>query len=218
MDSEIRILIADDHPIFRQGLRQLFASVAGMTVVSEAGDGRAALAEIEAHKPDVAVLDVNMPDLDGFAVARAVKEKHLPIGLIFLTMHNDEDLLNEALDLGVKGYVLKDSAVTELIGAVRAVLSGEHFISPALSKHLINRRSRADTLERSKPGLKDLTPTERRILPLIADNKTSREIADELFISVRTVENHRSNICQKLELHGAHALLKFALEKKSELS
>jgi DNA-binding NarL/FixJ family response regulator len=218
MANETSILIADDHPIFRQGLRQLFASVAGMRVVSEVGDGRAALAEIEAHKPDVAVLDVNMPDMDGFAVARIVKDKHLPVELIFLTMYKDEDLFNEAIDLGIKGYVLKDSAVTELIGAVRAVLAGEHFISPSLTKHLVNRRSRASMLERSKPGLKDLTPAERRILPLIANNKTSREIADELFISVRTVENHRANICQKLELHGAHALLKFALENKSQLS
>jgi DNA-binding NarL/FixJ family response regulator len=218
MGSETRILIADDHPIFRQGLRQLFANVAGMTVVSEAGDGQTALAEIQQHKPDVAVLDVSMPAMDGFQVARAVREKELPVELIFLTMHKDEDVFKDALDLGVRGYVLKDSAATDLIGAVQSVVAGKHFISPALSTFLVNRSGRAASLERSKPGLKDLTPTERKILPLIADNRTSSQIAKELFISVRTVENHRANICQKLELHGAHALLKFALEHKSELS
>jgi DNA-binding NarL/FixJ family response regulator len=213
-----RILIADDHPIFREGLRRLIESENGLEVVSEAGDGRTALREIEAFQPDVAILDVDMPEMDGFDVARAVKEKRLPVELVFITMYKDEEMFNEALDLGVKAYVLKDSAVTDLIGAVRAVLAGSNFISPALSSHLINRHGRANALERKKPGLKDLTPTERRILPLIADNKTSREIAEALFISVRTVENHRSNICQKLDLHGAHALLKFALEHKSELS
>ncbi len=213
-----RILIADDHPIFRQGLRQLFVSQPGLEVISEAGDGKTALHEIETQRPDVAILDLDMPEMDGFSVARVVREKHLPVELVFLTMYKDEEMFNEALDLGAKAYLLKDSAVTELIGAVRAVLTGGNFISPSLSSHLINRHKRVSSLERSKPGLKNLTATERRILPLIADNKTSREIADALFISVRTVENHRSNICQKLDLHGAHALLKFALEHKSELS
>src|SRR5215467_9796817 len=184
MGNETRIVIADDHPIFRQGLRQLFTNMR-MNVVSEASDGRAALAEIEEHQPDVAILDVSMPEMDGFQVARAVREKQLRVELIFLTMHKDEDVFNEALDLGVRGYVLKDSAVTDLIGAVQSVLAGKYFISPALSSLLVDRRSRAATLERAKPGLKDLTPTERRILPLIADNRTSREIAEELFISIR---------------------------------
>ena len=165
-----------------------------------------------------AVLDVDMPHLDGFAVARAIFEKKLPVRIVFLTMHKDEDLFNEALDIGVDAYVLKDSAVTDIVGAIRAVLAGQHFISPLLSTYLINRRSHAAELARRTPGLKDLTQSERRILALIADNKTSREIAGALFISVRTVENHRANICQKLELHGAHALLKFALEHKSALS
>jgi DNA-binding NarL/FixJ family response regulator len=113
--------------------------------------------------------------------------------------------------------VLKDSAVTDIVGSIRAALRGEHFISPQLSTFLLNRRGRAVSLLQQKPSLQQLTPTERRILGLIAENKTSKEIAGELFISIRTVENHRANICQKLELHGAHALLKFALEHTSEL-
>jgi DNA-binding NarL/FixJ family response regulator len=217
MGGETRVLIADDHPIFRQGLRQLLESVKGITVICEAADGQTALQEIERQEPHVAILDVDMPVLDGFSVARKVLEKSLPVELIFLTMYKDEELFNEALDIGAKGYVLKDSAVTDLTEALRAVLAGKHFISPALSTQLVNRGNRAASLARSKPGLKDLTGSEKRILKLIAHNKTSREIGEELFISVRTVENHRSNICQKLELHGAHALLKFALEHRSEL-
>ena len=132
-------------------------------------------------------------------------------------MHKDEDLFNEAMDAGAKGYVLKDSVVTDIIQSVRAAQEGRHFISPQLSSYLLNRNARAASLIKQKPGLNNLTPTERRILKLIAENKTSREIASELFISTRTVENHRANICAKLELHGAHALLKFALEHKSAL-
>ena len=217
MESETRILIADDHPIFRNGLRQVVESVEGLTVVCEAADGQTALKQIEEHKPDVAVLDLDMPVLDGFAVARKILEKQLTVEIVFLTMHKDEDLFNQALDIGVKAYVLKDSAVTDLLDALRALLAGKHFISPSLSTYLVNRGKRAVSLLESKPGLKDLTPAEKRILKLIAEKKTSRQIGEELFISYRTVENHRANICQKLELHGAHALLKFALEHRSEL-
>ena len=132
-------------------------------------------------------------------------------------MHKDEDLFNEALDLGVKGYVLKDSAVTDIVGSLRAVNAGQNYISPQLSNYLLNRSTRAAKLIQERPSLKDLTPTEGRILKLIADNKTSRDIAGELFLSVRTIENHRAYMCEKLELHGSHALLAFALEHKSEL-
>src|SRR5262249_35820545 len=141
----------------------------------------------------------------------------LQVEAIFLTMHKDEDLFNEAMNLGVKGYVLKDSAVTDIAAAVKAVVIGQSYISPSLSSYLISRGSRASSLAKQRPGLNVLTPTERRILRLIAENNTSREIAEELFISIRTVDNHRANISAKLELQGSHALLKFALEHKSEL-
>ena len=215
--SQIRIVIADDHPIVRKGLRQVIEGDPQLKVVAEADDGEAALQRIQELQPDVAVLDVNMPKLDGFGVARAVHEQHLPVEIVFLTMHKDEDIFNAAMDAGVKGYVLKDCAVTDIIGSIHAVLVGQNFISPQLSTLLLQRGRRAASLVEQKPALNQLTPTERRILKLIAEDKTSREIAEELFISVRTVENHRANICSKLELHGAHALLKFALQHKSEL-
>lgn len=218
MESAVEILIADDHPIVRQGLRQTIESGAGLKVVAEAGDGQEALAKIKELKPRVAILDIQMPLLDGFGVARAVREEGLPVELVFLTVYRDEEIFNAALDLGVRGYVLKDSAVSDIVACVRAVASGEHYASPALTSHLVNRSRRAAALVEERPGLASLTPTERQVLRLIADYKTSKEIAAELFISPRTVETHRNNICQKLDLHGSHALMKFALAHKSELS
>jgi DNA-binding NarL/FixJ family response regulator len=132
-------------------------------------------------------------------------------------MHKEESLLNRALDLGVMGFVLKDNAVENIISALEAVARGEHYLSPSISGFLVQRRSRTESLLAKKPGLEDLTKAERRILKLVADKKTSREIAKELFISPRTVEAHRANICSKLGLQGSHSLLQFALEHRRAL-
>jgi DNA-binding NarL/FixJ family response regulator len=215
--DEIHIVIADDHPIVRQGLRQVIDAAPGLRVVAEAEDGQVALARIQTHRPDIAVLDIDMPKVDGFAVARAIRDQQLGAAVIFLTIHREEDFFNEALDIGAQGYVLKDSAIVDIVTSIRAVTSGHHYTSPAMTSSLISRRQRAATFRRQKPTLDDLTPTERRILHLIADYKTSKEIADELSISYRTVETHRTNICSKLEIHGSHGLMKFALTHKSEL-
>jgi DNA-binding NarL/FixJ family response regulator len=215
--TEITILIADDHPIFRKGLRQIIDSESGLKVLGEADDGAAAYDMAQQLRPDVLVLDVNMPKVDGFEVARKIRDHHLEVAVIFLTMYKDEEIFNDALDLGARGYVLKSSALTDIVDCVRAVASGQHYISPALSNFLLNRRGRATNFVKDKPAIRDLTPTELRILRLIAESKTSKEIAAELFISYRTVENHRANICQKLDLHGSNTLVKFAFEHKSEL-
>jgi len=137
--------------------------------------------------------------------------------VVLLTIHREEELFQEALDLGVKGYVLKDSATTDIIASIKAAALGQPFISPQLSALLLKRRGRTDALSREKPGLGALTQMERRILKLIADDKTSKDIAAQLFISYRTVETHRTNICRKLELKGNLALVKFALAHKSDL-
>ena len=216
MNTATKIIIADDHPIFRKGLRQVIED-AGMRVLAEADDGEAALELIRQLSPDVAVIDVDMPKLDGFQLARRMREEKLAVEIVFLTMHKDEDIFNAALDAGVRGYVVKDSAVADIALCIRAVLAGGHYISPSVSSHLVSRTARASALRHEKAGLELLTPTERRVLRLIAESKTSREIAAELFISQRTVETHRTNISNKLELHGSHALLKFAYEHKSEL-
>ena len=215
---EINVIIADDHPVFRQGLRQVIESDQQICVVGEAVDGQEAVATILATKPDVAVLDVDMPNGDGFEVVRAIKRQQLAVAVVFLTMHKDERFLNAALDLGVKGYLLKDSAVTEIIASIKAVAEGRDYVSTELTSYLVNRSRRAAQLAEEKPGLGKLTPTERRILSCLGEYKTSKEIANEMFISVRTVERHRANICEKLDLHGSHALIKFAAEHRSELS
>jgi DNA-binding NarL/FixJ family response regulator len=217
MSRASRIVIADDHPIFRQGLRQVIEKDEELTVVGEAEDGEAALAQIHALQPDIVILDIDMPKLDGFQVVKKIHEKAISVKIVFLTMHKGEDMFNEALDLGVPGYVLKESAVVDIIQSIKSVVGGRNFISPQLMDYLLNRRNRADSLLKRKPSLHNLTPTEKKILLLISEHKTSREIAGELFISIRTVENHRNNICQKLELKGSHSLIKFALDNKSEL-
>jgi len=217
MSHQITVLIADDHPIFRKGLRQVIETDSQLKLLAEASDGEATIAYLAELKPAVAVLDIDMPGKDGFAVADYVRAHDLPIEIIFLTMHADEQIFNTALDAGVKGYVLKDDAVSGLIKAIRAVAGGENYISPDLATFLVKRSNQAAALARRKPALASLTPTEQRVLKMIADYKTSREIANELHISFRTVERHRANICEKLDLKGSHALLKFASEHRSQL-
>jgi len=211
-NNELQVVIADDHPIFRRGLRMVIEADPQLKVVAEAEDGAMALAEINRLQPHVVVLDMDMPLLDGMSVAREIRQQKLPVAVAFLTMHKDEATFNAALDLGVKGYVVKDSAANEITGCIKAVAAGQSFISPVLSGHLLNRHS--PEARQQPSALNTLTQAERRVLRLIAAGKLNNEIAEELFISVRTVEHHRSNICSKLGLNGAHALLKFALAHK----
>jgi DNA-binding NarL/FixJ family response regulator len=217
MTKEISVLIADDHPIFRRGLRMVIESDPVLKVLAEADDGASALANIEQLHPHVAVLDMDMPAPDGLAVARRVREQGWPVAVIFLTMHKDEAAFNAALDAGVRGFVVKDGAANEIVGCIKSVATGQSFFSAMLSGHLLARRDRADNFARQTPSINDLTASELRILRLIAEAKSNKEIAETLFISVRTVEHHRSNICSKLGLNGKNALLTFALTHKSEL-
>lgn len=217
MKSKIRVLIADDHPVYRRGLRHVISAAPTLELVGEAEDGDAALAVIRDEQPHVAVLDIDMPHKDGFEVVRELERLKSDTKVILLTMHKEEGMFNTALDLGVKGYVLKDSAITDIVSSIEAVAVGENYVSPALATYLVKRIRRRTTLVERKPSINDLTPAERHILKLIAEHKTSREIAAELSISVRTVEHHRMNIGTKLDLHGSNALIKFAIENKQEL-
>lgn len=217
MRKEIRVLIVDDHPIFRSGLRLMIEADSLLKVVAEAGDGESALAYIRELQPDVAVLDMDMPPPDGLAVARQVRAEGLPVEAIFLTMHNDEALLNAALDAGVKGFIVKDGAANELTACIKAVAAGRNFIGPTLSGHLLKRRNSPDTPVAQSSGINDLTAAERHVLLLVSESMSNKEIAEKMFISIRTVEHHRSNICAKLGLIGKNALLTFALTHKSEL-
>lgn len=217
MPAKIKVLIVDDHPLFRQALRQMVASDSRFELVGEAGDGETALRLILEKKPDVAVLDVDVPLLSGLEIASKLQSKRSSTRLVILTMHKEEEIFNRAVDLGVKGFVLKENAVEDILKALVTVSEGEHYLSPSISGFLVRRHSRAESLAAKRPGLEDLTKAERRILKFVAEKKTSKEIALELFISPRTVEAHRANICLKLELHGSHSLLQFALENRSAL-
>lgn len=216
MSTDISIVIVDDHPIFRQGLRQVLERQSGFTVLEEAGDGASALQAIERLRPRVAIIDVDMPSMDGLAVAREVRDRRIDTAVICLTMHNNARVLDAALEAGVVGYVVKDGALVEIVACVWAVASGRHHVSAQLTSHLITRRNRAADLARQTP-VDALTDSERKVLRLLAEFKTTKEIADVLCLSPRTVDRHRANMVEKLGLNGSHALTRFAVEHRAAI-
>jgi len=213
MDTK-KIIIADDHPIFRGGLRTLIDAEPSFAVIAEASDGDEALALISEHQPDVVILDYNMPKANGFDVLAKISALKMNVIPVMLTMHNDEAMFAKAFELGVKGYVLKDSASVDIVNCLHAVSKGQIYTSAAVTTYLFKRATKTPGIG---DGIASLTPAERKVLRMVADYKTSREIADELCISVRTVENHRSNIISKVGVSGSHALFKFAIEHLSDL-
>ena len=217
MKDKTRIVIVDDHPIFRRGLKEIIESDRLFVVAGEAGDGETALQQIKSLKPDVAIVDLHLPGMNGLQLVRAVRSLAQPPAVIVLTMHGEEGAFNEAMDGGAQGYILKDNAIADVVVGLKVVAAGGVFISPSVAHFLSQRHQRASALKEEKKGLAALTPTERRVLRLVAENKTNKEIGRELFISHRTVETHRNHICEKLELSGNRALLKFAFDHKSEI-
>lgn len=213
MPVEIEVLIADDHPVVRQGLREAIEGAPGLKLVAEAGNGEEALAKLRQHKPHIALLDIDMPLLDGFAIAQTVLAEGLISKIIFLTVYREESFLHKALNVGAQGYLLKDTALTDIVAAIRMVSAGQSIVSPALTSHPINRQRKPE----AEQVLARLTPTERAVFKQIAECRTTKEIATKLSISPRTVETHRANICQKLGLHGNHSLIKFAIAHQAEL-
>ena len=207
MKPEIRIVIADDHPIMRQGLRQIIEIEPTLKVIGEAANGSEALAMIDELRPDAAILDVDMPHQDGFQVARALIASQNPAAIIFLTMHSDEAMFHAALDLGAKGYVLKDSAIDDIVTAINEVVAGRAFTSLPMTSYFSRRQNYNAVPDEQQLGLHQLTPTEQRILKFLADYKTNKDIADELSVSPRTIETHRARTCQKLNLQGSHPLM-----------
>jgi DNA-binding NarL/FixJ family response regulator len=215
MKPDATVLIVDDHPLFRRGLREVLEEGSHFKIIAEASDGEEALRLVVESKPKIAIIDIDMPRLNGLEMVRAMRKLELPVAAIFLTMYKEEDMFNAALDLGVKAYVLKENAADDILAALDSVSRGEIFVSPPMLEMNTRRSSRVQQLLLSKPQIDDLTPAERRVLKLIAEDHTTKEIADLLHISARTVENHRLNICQKLNLHGSHSLLRFAFDHKS---
>jgi DNA-binding NarL/FixJ family response regulator len=208
------LIIADDHPIFRKGLLDILKSDKSFQILAEASDGNEALELILLHQPDVAILDVDMPNMSGIEVCRNALKLKSKTRFVILTMYKEEDLFNEAMNIGVSGYVLKDNTVDDIINCINSVAQNDVYISPNIKQFLISRKEKDIGNDSIKKKLLKITISEMRILKLISENKSSKEIAALLFISYKTVENHRYNICRKMELEGNYALIKFAVAYK----
>jgi len=212
--KRIRILIADDHSVVRQGLRSLFQSAREFSVVEEASDGEEAVRLVEERQPDIAVIDISMPKLNGIEATRVIKRSNPPTKVLILTIHEAEEYVYQMICAGANGYVLKNATKKELFEAVRAVAAGERFFSPGISKLIIEEFiKRAQQQEAPSPSLKQiLTQREIEVLRLIAQGCTNRQIAEQLFISVRTVNTHRTNIMKKLNIHNTAELVRYAIQ------
>jgi DNA-binding NarL/FixJ family response regulator len=211
--TPIRILLADDHTVVRKGLRLLLESHPGFTVVGEASDGRETVALYEEVSPDVVVLDVAMPILNGIEAARSLVAKHPKAAIVVLSMHSDEGYVLKALKAGARAYLLKDSAEYDLIAAIRAVKDGKAFFSPAISKMLAEDYVRQMEDRGVADSYELLTAREREVLQLLAEGKSNKDVANLLNLSLYTVETHRSNILQKLNLHSGPELILYAVRK-----
>ena len=216
-NEHIKVLIVDDHPVFRKGMIQIIEEDPSLEIVAQAASAEEALDCLKSRMVNVAVLDVDLPGMDGLELAGRLLKRRPPLSVVLLTMHKSERIFNAALDLGVGAYILKDEAESGIVTGVKCAARGEHYITPVLSSFLMRRGRQSVQLRKKTPGLELLTPMERAVLRKIAENKTSREIGAELFVSHRTVETHRANICAKLNLTGSHPLLQFALVNKSAL-
>lgn len=211
------IIVADDHPLFRAGVIAELQNLPDFEIVAEADNGKQVLELIAEHQPDLVVLDVMMPEMTGLEVARKLSEGDLQPNVILLTMYDEPSLFNEALESGVKGYVLKDATVQDICKAVRTVANGNYYFSADFSGALVKKAGLHHGPKPDTPAVEKLTTTELAILQLVAQVKSNEEIAGELFISKRTVENHKVNIARKLEVKGQNALLRYALQHKASL-
>jgi DNA-binding NarL/FixJ family response regulator len=211
--NPIRILLADDHTVVRKGLRLLLESHPGFSVVADAANGREAVALAGEHHPDVVVMDIAMPTLNGIEAARQILARQPHAAVVFLSMHADESYVLRALKAGARAYLLKDSAEHDLIDAVQAVSEGKAFFSPAISKMLVEDYVRQMQERKVEDSYELLTTREREILQLFAEGKNNKDVANILNLSLYTVETHRSNIFQKLNLHSAAELILYAIRK-----
>jgi len=212
--TQIRILLADDHNVMRRGLRLLLEGQAEFTVVGEAADGRQAVEKAEATHPDVAVLDITMPNLSGIEAAQRIVIASPSTSIVVLSMHSDEGYVLRALKAGAKGYILKDSAEGDLIEAIKAVHAGKTYFSLEISKMLVDDYVREIRTKRIEDSYESLTSREREILQLLAEGKANKEIAGALNLSLYTIETHRRNLQDKLNLHSFPELVLYAVRNR----
>jgi DNA-binding NarL/FixJ family response regulator len=211
--KKIRVLLADDHTLMRRGLRLIVEQQPDLVVVGEAEDGRQAVALSASFKPDVAVLDIGMPNLNGIEAAKQITDGKSGAAIIILSMHADESYILRALKAGARGYLLKDSAESDLVRAIRSVAEGKSFFSPAVSKVLLEDYVKKMQRTGSEDSYDLLTPREREILQLIAEGKSNKDVANLLNLSVYTVETHRANLMEKLKLKSVPELTLYAVRK-----
>lgn len=213
MEDRCRIALAEDHTILREGLKALLSAEPSLEIVCEAGDGREAVRCVDAHSPDLLLIDLAMPRMNGLEAIREIRKRHARIRVLVLTVHSTEEYIHAALEAGADGYVLKDSTHAELLMAIRHVMSGKRYLGPEASEKVIEGYLEGQKRLRRKTSLETLTQRERETLKLIAEGYRNREIADFLCISVKTVEKHRGSLMKKLNLHNSAALTAFALER-----
>ena len=218
MENVKKILIVDDHPLFRKGIKSVLAEDPDVKVIGEAGNSEEAMVLIEKETVDIVILDLQMPGMSGIELSKMIKSRYKSISIILLTMHKDERIFNNSLEYGLEAYILKENAVEEVLKAVHVVADGNFYLSPSMSEYMIQKSMKQKKLVDENPGIKNLSEKEKEILNLISQNKTTKEIAEALFVSYKTIENHRANICKKLNITGCNALLKFIIENKTLLS
>jgi len=211
--KRIRVLLAEDHTIVRKGLCSLLDGEAGLEVVGEAADGREAIDEVARLLPDVVLMDISMPGLNGLEATRRIKQRFPRVKVLILTMHTDEEYILQMLQAGAHGYVVKQAAPEELVLAVQAAYRGEPFVSPSISRTVIEEYVRQAQAIGGRDGYDDLTPRQREVLQLIAEGCRPREIAETLCISIKTVETHRANLMRRLDAHSTADLIRYAIRK-----
>jgi DNA-binding NarL/FixJ family response regulator len=209
----VRIVLVDDHLMLRQGIRKLLEEHTEFEIVGEASDGREALSIISERKPDIAILDIAMPRLNGLEAARQIQSHHPSVRVLILSMYENEEYVKQALIAGVSGYILKDSAVEELVWGIRAITQGHHFLSPPICTKVVREYIKDFGGKAKKMALDNLTSREREVLQLVAEGKSTKAVASLLFISPKTVEAHRSNIAKKLKTKSYAELRDYAIKK-----